>query len=145
VKQVIKWDKDKALASVLWGAVAAAGQFTMLFLTVIGRIHVHFANEAPVFSVDPRGPIRLTKDTALSSVWAMTVAYGLLVVALAYLRPRLSRRLSLAVAMVAVGLAAVAALAEPWWGVIVLADFVALYPVLSARISAEEPTHSMQR
>jgi hypothetical protein len=144
VKQVIKWDKDKALAGVLWGAVAAAGQFTMLFLTVIGRIHVHFANEAPVFSVDPRGPIRLTKDIALASVWALTVAYGLLVVALVYLRPRLSKRVWLAVAVVAVVLAAVAALAEPWWGLIVLADFVALYPALGARTSGEEPTHNLQ-
>jgi hypothetical protein len=139
---VIKWQKDQALASVLWGAVAAAGEFTMLLLTIIGRIHVRFANEAPVFSVDPRGPIHLTKDTALASVWAITVAYGLLVMALVYLRPRLSRRLWLTVALVAVALAAVAALAEPWWGLIVLADFVALYPVLRARTPGQEPTHS---
>jgi hypothetical protein len=139
---VIKWQKDQALASVLWGAVAAAGEFTMLLLTIIGRIHVRFANEAPVFSVDPRGPIHLTKDTALASVWAITVAYGLLVMALVYLRPRLSRRLWLTVALVAVALAAVAALAEPWWGLIVLADFVALYPVLRARTPSQEPTHS---
>jgi hypothetical protein len=145
VKQVIKWDKDQALASVLWGAVAAAGQFSMLFLTVIGRIHVRFANEAPVFSVDPRGPIRLTKDTALASVWAMTIAYGLLVIALAYVRPRLSRRLWFTVAIVAVALAAVAALAEPWWGLIVLADFLALYPVLGVRSLDREPTQNSEK
>jgi hypothetical protein len=139
VKAVIKWDKDQALASVLWGAVAAAGEFTMLFLTVIGRIHVSFVNEAPVFSVDPRGPIRLTKDTALASVWAMTIAYGLLVTALVYVRPRLSRRLWVTAGIVAVALAVVAALAEPWWGLIVLADFVALYPALSARGPDEKP------
>jgi hypothetical protein len=133
VKQVIKWNKDQALASVLWGAVAAVGQYTMLFLTIIGRIHVRFVNEAPVFAVDPRGPIVLTKDIALTSVWILTIAYGLLVMAVVYLRPRLSRRTWVAVAAVAIVLAVVAALAEPWWGLIILADFVALYPALRAR------------
>jgi len=129
----VKWNKDQAWVSVLWGAVAAAGQFTMLFLTVIGRIHVHFANEAPVFSVDPRGPIALTKDTALTSVWIMTIAYGLLVTTLVYFRPRLSRRARFTLAVVAVGLAVLAAMAEAWWGLIVLADFGVLYPVLRSR------------
>lgn len=145
VKQVIKWHKDQALASVLWGAVAAAGQFTMLFLSVIGRIHVRFANEAPVFSVDPRGPIRLTKDTALASVWAMTIAYGLLVIALVYLRPRLSRGLWFTVTIVTVALAVVAALAEPWWGLIILADLVALYPALRAHTSDKALIHSAKK
>ena len=104
MNNVIKWHKDQALASVLWGAVAAAGQFTMLFLTVIGRIHVRFANEAPVFSVDPRGPISLTKDTALGSVWIMTIAYGLLVTTLVYFRPRLRRGVWFTLAIVAAGL-----------------------------------------
>jgi hypothetical protein len=116
----------------------------MLFLTIIGRIHVRFANEAPVFSVDPRGPIRLTKDTALASVWAMTIAYGLLVIALVYLRPHLGRRLRFAAAIAAVALAAVAALAEPWWGLIVLADFIALCPLLIARAPDKEPAHSTE-
>ncbi len=142
---MIKRHKDQALASVLWGAVAAVGQFTMLFLTIIGRIHVRFANEAPVFSVDPRGPIRLTKDTALASVWAMTIAYGLLVIALVYLRPRLSRRLWFTVAIAVVALAVVASLAEPWWGLIVLTDSVALYLALRARAPAEERTHRAEK
>lgn len=145
VKPVIKWRKDQALASVLWGAVAAAGQFTMLFLSIIGRIHVHFANEAPVFSVDPRGPITLTKDTALAGVWTMTVAYGLLVMALVYFRPRLSRSRWLPLAVVAVALAVIAALAEPWWGLIVLVDFVALYPVLRTGAPSDEPAQSMEK
>lgn len=145
MKQVSKRHKDQALASALWGAVAAAGQFTMLFLAIIGRIHVRFANEAPVFSVDPRGPISLTKDTALASVWAMTIAYGLLVIALAYLRPRLSRGMWFTVAIVAVVLAVIAALAEPWWGLIVLADFVVLYPVLRTRTPDEDPVQSTEK
>ena len=130
MKAVKQWNKDQALAGVLWGAVAAVGQYTMLFLSIIGRIHVTFANEAPVFSVDPRGPIVLTKDTALTSVWILTIAYGLLVIVLAYLKPRLSRRMWIAAGAAAIVLAAVAALAEPWWGLIVLAGFAALYPVL---------------
>ena len=142
---MIKWHKDQVLASVLWGAVAAAGQFTMLFLTVIGRIHVRFANEAPVFSVDPRGPISLTKDTALGSVWVMTIAYGLLVTTLVYFRPHLSRGMWLTLAIVAAGLAVIAALAEPWWGLIVLADFVALYPVLRTRAQNDQPVQSTDK
>ncbi len=130
VKAVNQWNKDQVLSSVLWGAVAAVGQYTMLFLSIIGRIHVTFVHEAPVFSVDPRGSIVLTKDTALTAVWVLTIAYGLLVMALVYLRPRLSRRMGIALAAVAIALAAVAALAEPWWGLIVLGDFAALYPVL---------------
>lgn len=136
--------KDRALASVLWATVAAAGQFTMLFLTVIGRIHVHFANEAPVFSVDPRGPIVLTKDSALGSVWIMTIAYGLLVMALLYFRPRLSRGMWFTLAGLSVVLAVIAALAEPWWGLIVLADVVALYALLRASTPAEDLTRSVQ-
>ena len=125
-----QWNKDQALAGVLWGAVAAVGQYTMLFLSIIGRIHVTFVHEAPVFSMDPRGPIVLTKDTALTSVWILTIAYGLLVMVLVYLQPRLSRRMWIAAGAAAIVLAAVAALAEPWWGLIVLAGFAALYPVL---------------
>ena len=127
-----QWNKDQALASVLWGAVAAVGQYTMLFLSIIGRIHVRFANEAPVFSVDPRGPIVLTKDSALTSVSILTILYGLLVMAVVYFRPGLTRKVWLAAAVLAIVLAAVAALAEPWWGLIVLADLAALYPALRA-------------
>jgi len=145
VKQVMKWNRDQALASVLWGAVAAAGEFTMLFLTIIGRIHVAFANEAPVFSVDPRGPIVLTKDAALTGVWVLTIAYGLLVMILVYFRPRLSRRMWLTVALAAVALAVLAALAEPWWGLVILADFAALYLALTVRISPGEPDLSAER
>ena len=58
--------RENLLVSLLWAGVAAVGEFTMLFLSIIGRIHVTFANQAPVFAVDPRGPIVLTKDTALA-------------------------------------------------------------------------------
>jgi hypothetical protein len=124
--------RDTALASLLWGAVAAVGEYTMLFLTIIQRIHVRFENEAPVFFVDPRGPIILTKDVALSTVWAVTVAYGILVTTVFYLRPRPRRAARVVLALAAIVLAAVAALAEPLWGLIVLADFLVLYPLLRA-------------
>lgn len=123
---------DQLLTSLLWGGVAAVGQYTMLFLTIIQRIHVRFVEGAPAFFVDPRGPIALTKGSALSAVWVMTVAFGLLVALLVYFKPRPSRRLWLSVAAVAALLSALAALAEPLWGLIVWADFAALYAVLAA-------------
>jgi len=132
------WQKDKILTSLLWGAVAAAGEYTMLFLTIIRRIHVRFEQDAPVFYVDPRGPISLTKDTALSSVWVMTIAYGLLVTLVAYFRPQPSRRAWVAIGVLAVALSAFAALAEPLWGLILLADFAAFCPVLGIRTRSEE-------
>jgi hypothetical protein len=122
--------RERWLSSLLWGGVAAVGQYTMLFLTIIRRIHVHFAQSAPVFYVDPRGPISLSKDTALMSVYAMTVLYGLLVGLLVYLRPRPGRLAWIVTGVLAVALAVVAALAEPWWGLIILADALALYPLL---------------
>jgi hypothetical protein len=125
-----KGKRDRALTSLLWGGVAAVGQYTMLFMTIIQRIHVRFVNDAPVFYVDPRGPVPLTKNSALSSVWFMTVAYGLLVGLLVYFRPHASRGAWMTIGVLAVTLSAIAALAEPLWGLIVLADFVALYPVL---------------
>jgi hypothetical protein len=133
-----KENRDRVLTSLLWGGVAAVGQYTMLFMTVIQRIHVRFANEAPVFYVDPRGLIPLTKDSALSSVWVMTVIYGLTVILLVYSRPRPSRGAWIAVALLAVTLSVIAALAEPLWGLIVLADFASLYPVLATKKSARE-------
>jgi len=141
----MKWSRDQALTSVLWGAVAAVGQFTMLFQAIIGRIHVAFVDEAPVFSVDPRGPITLTKDTALTSVWVGTIAYGLLVIAVVYLRPRLSNGMRLMAALAAAALAVLAALAEPWWGLIILADFVALYLVLRTPGPSADPAQSTDR
>ena len=54
--------RERLLTSLLWGGVAAAGQYTMLFLTIMQRIHVRFPASMPEFYVDPRGPIRLTKD-----------------------------------------------------------------------------------
>jgi hypothetical protein len=123
--------KDRVLTSLLWGAVAAIGQYTMLFLSIIRRIHVHFEHEAPVFSVDPQGVIPLTKDTALSSVWMMTIAYGLLVTLLVYFRPQPSRSAWILMGALAVTLSVIAALAEYLWGVIILASFIALYPVLA--------------
>jgi hypothetical protein len=109
----------------------------MLFLTIIQRIHVRFENEAPVFYVDARGPIRLTKNTALSTVWALTLVYGLVVALLVYLRPSLNRRGWIATGFVVAGLCVLAALAEPLWAVVILADYVALYPVLSGRVGTE--------
>lgn len=125
--------KDKVLTSLLWGAVAAVGQYTMLFLTIIRRIHVNFVNEAPVFYVDPQGVIPLTKDSALSSVWAMTIAYGLLITLLVYFKPRPSRRAWVAIGVLALALSTIAALVEYWWGLIILANFVALYPILASQ------------
>jgi hypothetical protein len=133
-----KGKRDQLLTSLLWGGVAAVGQYTMLFLTIIRRIHVRFENDAPVFYVDPRGPIPLTKDSALSSVWVMTVAYGLLVALLVYFRPHPSRDARIAIGVLAVALSVVAALAEPLWGLIVLADFAALYPVLATNARTME-------
>jgi|GEM_PF-1658266 len=124
---------DKVLTSLLWGTVAAVGQYTMLFLTVIQRLHVRFADGAPVFYVDPRGPIPLTKDTALSSVWVMTALYGLLVTCVTYFRPQPTRGAWIAIGVLAIVFSVVAALAEPLWGVIILADFAALYYLLLAR------------
>lgn len=133
-----KGKRDQLLTSLLWGGVAAVGQYTMLFLTIIRRIHVRFEHDAPIFYVDPRGPIPLTKDSALSSVWLMTAVYGLLVALLVYFRPHPSRGARIAIGVLAVGLAAVAGLAEPLWGLIVLADFAALYPVLAAKVRTIE-------
>ena len=133
-----KGKRNRALTSLLWGGVAAVGQYTMLFMTIIQRIHVRFVNDAPVFYVDPRGPIRLSKNSALSSVWVMTVAYGLLVALLVYFRPHPSRGAWIAIGVLAVTLSAIAALAEPLWGLIVLADSVTLYPVLVTRRCTRE-------
>ncbi len=130
--------RDRLLTGLLWGGVAAAGQYTMLFLTIIQRIHVRFENETPVFYVDSRGPIRLTKSTALSTVWVLTLVYGLIVALLVYLRPRLNRRTRIAGAFIAAGLCALAALAEPLWALVILADVAALYPVLAGRVGMDE-------
>jgi hypothetical protein len=135
---MVKGKRNRALTSLLWGGVAAVGQYTMLFMTIIQRIHVRFVNDAPVFYVDPRGPIPLTKNSALSSVWVMTVAYGLLVALLVYFRPHPSRGAWIAIGVLAATFSAIAALAEPLWGLIVLADFVALYPVLVTRRCTRE-------
>ena len=112
------------------------GQYTMLFLTIVRRIHVRFVNDAPVFYIDPQGPLLLSKDTALSSVWAMTVLYGLFVGLVAYLRPRPNRAAWLVIGALALTFSVIAALAEPWWGLIVLADFAAICPWLTGRAAA---------
>ncbi len=125
--------KDRLLTSLLWGAVAAVGQYTMLFLSIIRRIHVRFEHEAPVFFMDPQGPITLTKDSALSSVWVMTVIYGVLVALLVYFRPRPSRSACVVMGVLALSSSIIAALADYWWGLIVLASAIALYPILAQR------------
>jgi hypothetical protein len=122
--------RENLLASLLWGGVAAVGEFTMLFLTIIGRIHVTFANQAPVFSVDPRGPISLTKDTALAVVWVLTVAYAAIVAVMTYLGPSRVRPLRTTLIVCFLSAALVAALAEPLWGLALAVSLVALYPLL---------------
>ncbi len=122
--------RENLLASLLWGGVAAVGEFTMLFLTIIGRIHVTFANQAPVFSVDPRGPISLTKDTALAVVWILTVAYGAIAAVMTYLGPSRVRPLRTTLIVCFLSAALVAALAEPLWGLALTVSLVVLYPLL---------------
>ncbi len=123
------------MSGLLWGAVAAIGQHTMLFLIIIRRIHVRFENEAPVFSVDPSGPIRLSKDSALSLVWIMAAVYGLAVVLLIYYRPHFSKRACFGLGVITAVLALAAAMAEPLWGLVLLADFLVVWPVLRGRCS----------
>ncbi len=122
--------KETLLTSLLWGGVAAVGQFTMLFLSIIGRIHVTFVDEAPVFSVDPRGPIVLTKDSALAAVWALSITYSIAVAVMVYvghIRTRNARAL-IVISFLIVALCA--GLAEPLWGLALLASLGALYPLL---------------
>jgi len=120
------------LASLLWGGVAAIGQYTMLFLSIIQRIHVRFPNDAPIFQVDPRGPIVLSKDTALASVWVLTFFFGLMVALLAYSRPRLHGKGRVLLAILGIALSGLAALADPWWGLIVLANSAIIYWMLTS-------------
>jgi hypothetical protein len=122
--------KERVLKSLLWGGVAGVGQYTLLFLSIVRRIHVRFEG-VPVFSVDPSGPIVLTKDSALTSVWALSVLYALLVVLVVYRKPRLVQRDWIGIALLTLVLAVVAALAEPVWGVVVAADLIVLTPVLA--------------
>ncbi len=136
--------RDRLLTSLLWGAVAAVGEHTMLFLAVIRRIHVRFENEAPVFYVDPRGPIALSKDSALSIVWLASIAFGVAVFLLMYFRLRVSRTATTAIAGAILLLAAVAALAEPLWGLAVLADAAVVYLILASSALqdlGDEPAH----
>jgi hypothetical protein len=125
--------RDRVLTSVLWGTVAAVGEFTMLFMAIIRRIHVRFENEAPIFFVDPRGPILLTKDSALSIVWTGAVLFGLLVAVLMYVRPHPTRVLWIALSGVAAALVVLATLAEPLWGLIVALDCALLFAILMGR------------
>lgn len=125
--------RESVLTSLLWGSVAAAGQYTMLFLTIIQRIHVRFPAGVPEFYVDPRGPIHLTKDVALAAVWVLTIAYAVVVAITVYFRPHLSGRAWGAFRLLATASSGLAALADPLWGLIILADFALLYPLLRAR------------
>ncbi len=105
----------------------------MLFLTIIQRIHVRFPAGMPEFYVDPRGPIRLTKDVALTAVWALTIAYAVAVAILVYFRPHPSRQALVAFGVLAMASSALLALADPLWGLIILVDFALLYPMLRDR------------
>jgi hypothetical protein len=119
-------NRDKLLGSLLWAAVAACGQYTALFFTVIGRIQVSFVNGAPVFAVDSRGPIALTKDMALQAVWILTVLFSLAVFWVIYRRPVPTSRAWRLSGALAVGLAIAGGLAEPWWAVVLLGDAAVL-------------------
>jgi len=133
--------RERMCTSLLWGGVAAVGQYTAWFLSIIRRIHVRFADDvvageavgAPQFFVDARGPLVLSKDLALTIVWVVTVLYALLVAVLVYIRPCLSRRGLAVVVVLTVVFAIVAWLAEPLWGVSVLVDAVVLWPTLKSR------------
>ncbi len=98
----------------------------MLFLSVVGRIHVEFASGAPVFWMVPRGPVHLTKDSALTTVWVLTLLYGLLVFVLAYRRPNPDERVWAVTRVVGVIFAVALALAEPLWGLVGFADVVGM-------------------
>ncbi len=121
--------RDQLLAAILWGAVAAMGQYTALFLSIIGRIHVSFVNQAPIFRVAPSA-VPLTKDLALQLVWALTIAFGLLAAGVVYRRPRPGKRswvvLTLSVLLVSIA----AGLIEPVWAGVVWLDYLALLPAL---------------
>jgi len=131
-----KVQRVRVLTSLLWGAVAAVGQYTMLFLTIVWRIRVRIENGALLFHVDPRGPIPLSKDAALTSAWVMTVLYGLIVGLAEYVRPRLARRTWIILVCLAVTFSVIAALAEPLWGLIIFADFIALCTWLTREAQA---------
>ena len=118
-------------ASLLWGGVAAMGQYTMLLLTIIRRIHVSFPGNTPTFSVDPRGPLVLSKDTAHTSVWVLSLAYAVAVALLVYFRPHLRGNARWLFAVLGVVLSSLAALADPWWGLVVLVDSVVVYWILA--------------
>ena len=117
---------ERVLTAILWGGVAATGEHTMLFLSIIRRIHVRFESDAPVFFVDPGGLIPLTKDMALAAVWLTAVGYGAVFAMAVYLRPRPSRSQWVVFAFLALAVAAVAGLTDLLWGVIALASGLAL-------------------
>jgi len=125
--------RDRILSSLLWAGVAAAGEHTMLFLSIIRRIHVRFEGQ-PVFWVDPSGPIALTKDVALAIVWLAALCFGLAVLWLAYWRPRPRRPALVAIAVSMLALSLAAALAEPLWGLIAATDGLIVLALLGVRL-----------
>jgi len=126
--------RDRILSSLLWGTVAAAGEHTMLFLSIIRRIHVRFEGQ-PLFWVDPGGPIVLTKDAALAIAWLAALCFGLAVAVVTYWKPK-PRRLGWTAVTVFIGaLSLMAALAEPLWGLIAAVDGLILLAMLGARLS----------
>ncbi len=122
--------RDKLLNSVLWGAVAACGQFTMLFLSVVGRIRVSFVSNAPSFAVDPRGAVALTKDTVLQLVWVLTILFSVMVFWVTYRRPRPTRRAWVVWGTLGFVLTIAGGLVDPWWAGILLVDGLIIAGVL---------------
>lgn len=132
-KRTASETRERWVAALLWGGVGIIAQYTALFLTIVQRIQVEFENQAPVISVTPSGPIALTWGAALAAVWAGTFAFGMLVVAAYVAERRPSRVQWLAGAMAALALAVIAALAEPTWGLVILADALVLAWVLRGK------------
>jgi hypothetical protein len=122
--------QDRVISGLLWAGVAAVGQFTALFLSIVGRIHVRFENEAPLFQVDPRGPIVLTKDSALRAVGLLTVLYAVLVFTIVCWRPVLGKRGLVLWAGMAIVCGTIAGLAEPVWGLTLALGLLLLVPLL---------------
>lgn len=121
--------QENLITAVLWGAVAAMGQYTAMFLSIVGRIHVTFA-DGPSFAVSPQGVLPLTKDLALQLVWLSTLAFGLIVAWAVYRRPRPGKHTWVVTTILVLLLSVVMGLIEPIWGLVVWMDYAAVTPAL---------------